>query len=242
MNAAKRRAIFARLHDLDPEPKGELNYNSSFQLLIAVILSAQATDKSVNKATAPLFAIAPDALAMRKLGEEGLAHYIRSIGLYRSKARNVIATCQQLIEHYDGNVPRDRAALEALPGVGRKTANVVLNIAFGEPVIAVDTHVFRISNRTGIAPGRNVKEVEEHLAKVVPQEFMLHAHHWLILHGRYVCLARRPRCPDCAIADLCEYEHKTPVAENTAAATPIAPITKKRATSNKAGKHAVRTR
>jgi endonuclease-3 len=210
MNAQKRHAIFARLREHDPHPVGELNYGTPFQLLVAVILSAQATDKSVNKATAPLFPVAPDAASMLALGEEGLAQYIRSIGLYRAKARNVIATCQLLIDKHAGEVPRDRAALEALPGVGRKTANVVLNIAFGEPVIAVDTHVFRVANRTGIAPGHNVKTVEAKLERTVPKEFLLHAHHWLILHGRYVCLARQPKCPSCTIADLCEFKHKTP--------------------------------
>ena len=210
MDAKRRHALFARLREADPEPRGELDYGSPFQLLVAVILSAQATDRSVNKATAGLFRAAPDAAAMLRLGEEGVAGHIRSIGLYRTKARNVIATCRLLIERHAGEVPRDRAALEALPGVGRKTANVVLNIAFGEPVIAVDTHVFRVANRTGLAPGRNVREVEARLEREVPAEFLRHAHHWLILHGRYVCLARRPRCPDCILYDLCEYPHKTP--------------------------------
>jgi endonuclease-3 len=210
MNARQRHALLARLRDANPEPRGELEYETPFQLLIAVILSAQATDRSVNKATSGLFRVAPDAASMLRLGEEGVASYIRSIGLYRTKARNVIATCRLLLEQHDGEVPRDRAALEALPGVGRKTANVVLNIAFGEPVIAVDTHVFRVANRTGLAPGRNVREVETRLEKEIPEEFLRHAHHWLILHGRYVCLARQPRCPACIVHDLCEYPNKTP--------------------------------
>jgi endonuclease-3 len=210
MNARQRYALLARLREANPEPRGELEFETPFQLLIAVILSAQATDRSVNKATAGLFKAAPDADSMLRLGEEGVASYIRSIGLYRTKARNVIATCQQLLELHGGEVPRDRTALEKLPGVGRKTANVVLNIAFGEPVIAVDTHVFRVANRTGLAPGRNVREVELRLQREVPQEFLLHAHHWLILHGRYVCLARQPRCPGCIIHEFCDFPHKTP--------------------------------
>lgn len=210
MTETDRRALLTRLRDADPEPQGELVYGSTFQLLIAVILSAQATDRSVNRATAGLFAEAPDAQAMLALGEAGVTRHIRSIGLYRTKARNIIATCSRLLEQHRGRVPRERAALEDLPGVGRKTANVVLNIAFGEPVIAVDTHVFRVANRTGLAPGRNVREVETRLEEVIPPEFMRNAHHWLILHGRYVCLARRPRCPTCLIGDLCRYPDKTP--------------------------------
>jgi endonuclease-3 len=249
MNAMQRHALFAHLQAANPHPRGELDYGSPFELLIAVILSAQATDKSVNKATARLFPVASTPQALLDLGEEGLTPYIRSIGLYKSKARNIIECCRLLLERHGGGVPRDRAALEALPGVGRKTANVVLNIAFGEPVIAVDTHVFRVSNRTGLAPGANVREVEDELARVVPAEFLLHAHHWLILHGRYVCLARRPRCPDCAIAELCEYPQKT------AAETPGAPIAPAQASTparrrprdgeaptRRSSRHAVRSR
>jgi endonuclease III len=208
MNAAKRAEIFARLRDANPAPTTELVYASSFQLLIAVILSAQATDKSVNAATRSLFADAPTPQAMLALGEERLAAYINRIGLFNTKARNVIATCRQLVEHHDGEVPNDRQALEALPGVGRKTANVVLNTAFGEPTIAVDTHIFRVANRTKLAPGKTVLEVEKKLMKAVPDEFKNDAHHWLILHGRYVCKARKPECWHCAIADLCEYPKK----------------------------------
>jgi len=186
-----------------------LIYRSSFQLLIAVILSAQATDKSVNKATKELFKVAKTAQQMLKLGESGLKSYIKTIGLFNSKAKNIIKTCSILVEQYQGKVPDNREALEALPGVGRKTANVILNTAFGQPTIAVDTHIFRVSNRTNIAPGRNVLEVEKKLLKFVPDEFKLDAHHWLILHGRYVCVARRPRCGACVIEDLCEYKHKT---------------------------------
>ena len=246
MNAMKRRAIFARLREADPEPRGELRYGSPFELLVAVILSAQATDKGVNKATERLFPAAPTPQAMLALGKAGLEPYIRSIGLYKGKARNIIATCRLLIERHGGEVPRDRAALEALPGVGRKTANVVLNIAFGEPVIAVDTHVFRVANRTGLAPGRNVREVEERLEKTVPDEFLLHAHHWLILHGRYVCVARRPKCPSCPIEDLCEYAHKTPADEPAAvqaeAPAPRRPTRTPAATGRKPGRHGVRAR
>jgi endonuclease-3 len=236
MNARQRHALLARLREANPDPRGELEYGSPFQLLVAVILSAQATDRSVNKATAGLFAAAPDAESMLRLGEEGVSSHIRSIGLYRTKARNVIATCQLLIERHGGEVPRDRAALEALPGVGRKTANVVLNIAFDEPVIAVDTHVFRVANRTGLAPGRNVREVEMRLLREVPQEFMRHAHHWLILHGRYVCLARQPRCPSCIINDLCEHPYKTP-GKRTADAEKTVPA----ASSKGSGKNVVRS-
>lgn len=210
MNERKRREIFARLRAANPHPESDLQYGSPFELLIAVILSAQATDRGVNRATGPLFRAAPTPQAILDLGEEGLVQYIRSIGLYRTKARNIIETCRLLIERHGGEVPRDRAALEALPGVGRKTANVILNVAFGEPVIAVDTHVFRVANRTGLAPGRNVRAVEEKLERVVPKEFLHDAHHWLILHGRYICTARKPRCGDCLIRDLCLYEDKTP--------------------------------
>ncbi|MBY0268846.1 MAG: endonuclease III [Burkholderiales bacterium] len=210
MNPAKRLAIFERFRSANPEPRGELEYASPFELLVAVILSAQATDKSVNRATGPLYRKANTPQAILKLGVPGLEQYIKSIGLYRTKAKNIIATCAILLEKHGGRVPRDRAALEELPGVGRKTANVVLNIAYGEPTIAVDTHIFRISNRTGLAPGKDVTAVEQKLLKVTPAEFKLHAHHWLILHGRYVCIARKPRCGACLINDLCEYRQKTP--------------------------------
>lgn len=209
MNPAKRQAIFERFRNANPEPRGELQYASPFELLVAVILSAQATDKSVNRATGPLYRKANTPQAMLKLGVPGLEQYIKSIGLYRTKAKNIIATCAILLEKHGGTVPRDRAALEELPGVGRKTANVVLNIAYGEPTIAVDTHIFRISNRTGLAPGKDVLAVEQKLLKVVPAEFRLHAHHWLILHGRYVCVARKPHCGACLIRDLCEFRQKT---------------------------------
>ena len=209
MNPAKRQAIFERFRNANPEPRGELQYASPFELLVAVILSAQATDKSVNRATGPLYRKANTPQALLKLGVAGLEQYIKSIGLYRTKAKNIIATCAILLEKHAGSVPRDRAALEELPGVGRKTANVVLNIAYGEPTIAVDTHIFRISNRTGLAPGKDVLAVEQKLLKVTPEEFRLHAHHWLILHGRYICIARKPRCGDCPIKDLCEFRQKT---------------------------------
>ena len=209
MNAAKRNEIFARLSAANPAPTTELEYASVFQLLVAVILSAQATDKSVNIATRKLFADAPTPQAILALGEDGLTEYINRIGLYNTKAKNVIATCRQLVEVHGGEVPHDRQALEALPGVGRKTANVVLNTAFGEPTIAVDTHIFRVANRTKLAPGKTVLDVEQKLMKAVPDEFKHDAHHWLILHGRYVCQARKPECWRCAIADLCEYKAKT---------------------------------
>ena len=212
MNAEKRRLLFERLREVNPRPTTELRYQTPFELLVAVILSAQATDKSVNQATARLFPVARTPQAIAALGEEGLAPYIRTIGLWSAKAKNLAAMSRLLLEHHGGEVPRHRAALEALPGVGRKTANVVLNTAFGEPTIAVDTHIFRVSNRTGLAPGRNVREVEERLLKRVPPEFRQDAHHWLILHGRYTCKARRPDCPHCVIADLCGYRHKTPPA------------------------------
>ncbi len=201
--------LFRRLRELDPHPTTELEYDTPFQLLIAVILSAQATDVGVNKATRRLFPKAGTPQAILKLGEEGLKRYINTIGLYNAKAKNVIATCQILIEQHGGEVPRERAALEALPGVGRKTANVVLNTAFGEPTIAVDTHIFRVANRTGLAPGKTVNAVEQKLLKAVPDEFIQDAHHWLILHGRYVCKARKPDCPHCVLADLCRYRPKT---------------------------------
>jgi endonuclease-3 len=209
MKPAVRREFFRRLRDANPDPRTELEYSTPFELLVAVILSAQATDRSVNLATPALFARARTPQAMLALGVEGLAGYIRSIGLYQGKARNIIATCRILVEHHGGVVPHDREALEALPGVGRKTANVILNVAYGEPVIAVDTHIFRVANRTGLAPGRTVRAVEDRLMKAVPEEFRQHAHHWLILHGRYVCKARRPDCPSCPTADLCTYLHKT---------------------------------
>jgi endonuclease-3 len=209
MNAEKRHLIFERLRDATPAPETELDYASPFELLISVILSAQATDVSVNLATQKLFPVANTPAKVLALGVEGLTPYIRNIGLYNTKARNVIKTCQILIEQHDGEVPRDRAALEALPGVGRKTANVVLNTAFGEPTIAVDTHVFRVANRTRIARGKTVREVEDRLVRLVPAEFKDFAHHWLILHGRYVCTARKPHCGACPIEDLCEYPHKT---------------------------------
>jgi endonuclease-3 len=210
MNAAKRREIFARLQAANPHPTTELEYDTPFQLLIAVLLSAQATDKSVNIATRKFFPAYGTPQALLALGEEGLADYIKTIGLYRTKAKNTIATCKILLEQHGGEVPQTREALEALPGVGRKTANVVLNTAFGQPTMAVDTHIFRVSNRTGIAPGKNVLEVEQKLEKFVPREYMQDAHHWLILLGRYVCVARKPKCPQCGISDLCEFKQKTP--------------------------------
>ena len=200
----------SRLRAANPQPRTELIYASPFELLVAVILSAQATDKSVNKATAELFRTAKTPAAVLALGAKGLSKYIKSIGLYNAKAKNLIAMSRLLLERHAGEVPTAREALEELPGVGRKTANVILNTAFGQPTIAVDTHIFRVANRTGIAPGKTVREVEDKLVKFVPLEFRLDAHHWLILHGRYVCKARRPACPVCIIADLCEYRHKTP--------------------------------
>ena len=208
MNAAKRREIYARLASNTPNPTTELRYESPFELLVAVILSAQATDVSVNKATEKLFAAANSPTAFLELGEERLKSYIKTIGLFNSKAKNIHRACEILVEEHDSVVPRDRESLEALPGVGRKTANVILNTAFGEPTIAVDTHIFRVSNRTGLAPGKNVDAVEQRLLKMTPEEFKLNAHHWLILHGRYVCKARKPDCAQCIIADLCEYKEK----------------------------------
>ena len=210
MNPQKRQEIFTRLRAANPEPRTELLYKSPFELLVSVILSAQATDKSVNKATAALFPVADSPAAMLALGLKGLSTYIKSIGLYNAKAKNIIAMCKLLLERHGGEVPSTREALEELPGVGRKTASVILNTAFGQATIAVDTHIFRVANRTGIAPGKTVREVEDKLLKFVPEQFRLDAHHWLILHGRYVCKARRPECPTCIIADLCEYRHKTP--------------------------------
>ena len=209
MKKADIEQFYRRLREANPAPTTELAYATPFQLLIAVILSAQATDVGVNKATARLFPAAPTPDAMLALGEEGLAEYIKTIGLYRTKAKNVIATCRLLVERHGGEVPADRAALEALPGVGRKTANVVLNTAFGEPTIAVDTHIFRLGNRTGLAPGKTVLDVERKLLKVTPDEFKKDAHHWLILHGRYVCKARKPECGRCVVADLCGFKGKS---------------------------------
>ena len=208
MDARQCARIFRRFQKLRPQPTTELRYRSAFELLIAVILSAQCTDVAVNKATRKLFARARTPKSILALGASGLTPYIRSIGLHNSKAANIIATCQALIERHDGQVPRTREALQALPGVGRKTANVILNTAFGEPVIAVDTHIFRVSNRTGVAPGRTVREVEDGLMRQVPEAFLKDAHHWLILHGRYTCTARRPKCSECGISDLCEWPER----------------------------------
>ena len=208
MNKEKRSEIFRRLKKANPAPKTELKHKSNFELLISVILSAQATDVSVNKATKDLYKVANTPKKVLDLGESGLKKYIKSIGLYNSKAKNIIKTCKILIEEYNCRIPQDRETLQKLPGVGRKTANVVLNNAFGQPTIAVDTHIFRVSNRTGIAPGKNVLQVEQKLEKFVPEEYKLHAHHWLILHGRYTCIARSPKCAECSINDLCEYRGK----------------------------------
>lgn len=211
MNKAKRIEILTRLRDNNPHPTTELQFSSPFELLIAVILSAQATDVSVNKATAKLFPVANTPQAILDLGLDGLKSYIKTIGLYNSKAENILKTCRDLIDKHQGEVPQTREALEALAGVGRKTANVVLNTAFGQPTIAVDTHIFRVSNRTNFAPGKDVLKVEEKLLKVVPDEFKVDVHHWLILHGRYTCIARKPRCGSCIIEDLCEYADKTDI-------------------------------
>ena len=209
MNEQQRREIFERLRALNPHPATELEYSTPFELLVAVILSAQATDRSVNVATRRLFKDANTPAAVLALGVEGLSAYVRSIGLYQGKTKNIIATCRRLLDEHGGRVPDRREDLEALPGVGRKTANVILNTAFGQPTIAVDTHLFRVANRTGLAPGKTVREVEDRLMRRVPAEFLHDAHHWLILHGRYVCKARHPDCPACPIADLCEYKQKT---------------------------------
>ena len=209
MNKTKRTEIFIRLREANPEPTTELEYNSTFELLIAVILSAQATDVGVNKATRKLFPVANTPQAILDLGLDGLKNYIKTIGLYNSKAENVMKTCAALVEQHNSEVPDNRKDLEALPGVGRKTANVVLNTAFRQPAMAVDTHIFRVSNRTGIAPGKNVRQVEDRLMRLTPREFLLDAHHWLILHGRYTCVARKPRCGSCIIEDLCEFKDKT---------------------------------
>jgi endonuclease-3 len=209
MNADKRRAIFQRLKDENPAPTTELNYSNPFELLIAVMLSAQMTDKGVNKATEKLFPVADTPAAILALGEERLKEHLKTINFCNTKVKNVLKTCQILLDAHGGEVPEDRAALEALPGVGRKTANVILNTAFGHPVMAVDTHIFRVSNRTKLAPGKDVREVEDKLTRLVPKEFLHDAHHWLILHGRYVCVARKPRCAACVIYDLCEFKEKT---------------------------------
>jgi len=220
MNPAKRHEIFSRLRAANPHPTTELEYTTPFELLVAVVLSAQSTDKGVNLATRKLFPKANTPEAIYALGETGLADAIKTIGLYKSKARHLIATCRMLIEQHHSTVPADRASLEALPGVGRKTANVILNTAFGQPTMAVDTHIFRVANRIGLAPGKTVLEVERKLLKTIPDEFRIDAHHWLILHGRYVCQARKPKCSECIIADLCEYKHKTlPAPANEKAST-----------------------
>jgi endonuclease III len=211
MDKKKVNEIFKRLKAHTPEPTTELKYKTPFELLIAVILSAQSTDVGVNKATEKLYAVANTPDKILKLGLRGLKRFIKTIGLYNTKAKNIMLTCKLLLERHDGQVPADRAALEALPGVGRKTANVILNTAFGQPTIAVDTHIFRVANRTGLAPGRNVLEVENALMQAVPARYLHDAHHWLILHGRYTCVARKPRCPACVIEDLCEYPHKTQI-------------------------------
>jgi endonuclease-3 len=230
MKAADRVEFFRRLAELDPEPRTELEYGSTFELLVAVALSAQATDVGVNKATRKLFPVANTPQAILDLGEEGLKRYISTIGLYHAKAKNIIATCRLLLERHGGEVPGNREDLEALPGVGRKTANVVLNIAFGQPTIAVDTHIFRVGNRTGLARGKTPLDVERQLLKVVPQQYRQHAHHWLILHGRYTCQARKPRCPQCIVADLCRYPQRlrTPADTTATIARPRASTSRKR--------------
>ncbi|MEO8102859.1 MAG: endonuclease III [Betaproteobacteria bacterium] len=213
MKPAERHEFFRRMRERNPNPRSDLQYASPFELLVAVILSAQATDKSVNIATDKLYPVANTPQALLTLGEENLIPYIQTIGLFRTKAKNVIATCRMLVEQHDGKVPHSREALEALPGVGRKTANVVLNVAFGEPTMAVDTHIFRISNRMGLAPGKDVIAVEQKLLKVVPAEFRSHAHHWLILHGRYTCVARKPKCGQCTVFDICGFREKAKYVE-----------------------------
>ena len=212
LSKAEINELFRRLHELEPEPKTELNYHNHFTLLVAVVLSAQATDVGVNKATKALFEIADTPEKMLTLGEDRLRQYIKTIGLYKTKAKNVIGLSQKLIAEMNGQIPNDRKALESLPGVGRKTANVVLNVAFGQPTMAVDTHIFRVSNRTGLAPGKTPLEVEQNLLKVVPKAYAKYAHHWLILHGRYTCIARKPKCYNCIIADICKFKDKTKVA------------------------------
>ena len=228
MNKQKRHEIYSRLKAGNPHPTTELEYANPFQLLIAVLLSAQATDVSVNKATRRLFADAPDPARMYALGAEGLMPYIQTIGLFRTKAKNTIETCRILLAEHGGEVPRERAALEALPGVGRKTANVVLNTAFGEPTIAVDTHVFRVGNRTGLSDGKTPNEVEAQLMRITPQKYLHGAHHWLILHGRYTCIARKPECPRCVIADICLYKDKTRAIASTKKPAPSGAKSKKR--------------
>ncbi|MCA2997476.1 MAG: endonuclease III [Rhodocyclaceae bacterium] len=213
MKADARQEFFRRMQEINPQPKSDLQYSTPFELLIAVILSAQATDKSVNVATAKLFPLANTPAAILALGEEMLTEYIKTIGLFRSKAKNVIKACEVLLAQHGGEVPSSREALEALPGVGRKTANVVLNIAFGQPTMAVDTHIFRISNRMGMAPGKDVLAVEKKLLKIVPEQFMMHAHHWLILHGRYTCIARKPKCGACPVYDICGFRKKADYVE-----------------------------
>ncbi len=208
MNKEKRYEIFSRWREANPSPKTELNYSSPFELLVAVALSAQSTDKGVNKATAKLFPVANTPKTIYALGEDGLKEYIKTIGLYNSKAKHIIQACKMLVELHDSVIPENREALEALPGVGRKTANVILNTAFGHPTMAVDTHIFRVGNRTGIAKGKNVVEVEKKLLRFIPKEFMVDAHHWLILHGRYICVARKPKCAACLISDLCDFKEK----------------------------------
>ena len=221
LSAGEVTEVFRRFHAAEPNPKTELKYTSPFTLLVAVVLSAQATDAGVNRATPALFAQADTPEKMVKLGVEKVTELIRTIGLFRTKAKNVVALSRILVEEHGGDVPRSREALEALPGVGRKTANVVLNVAFGEPTIAVDTHIFRVANRTGLAPGKAPFDVEQGLERVIPAEYKLHAHHWLILHGRYICLARRPRCPDCLIADICRFPDKTPPVDRTGDGEPV---------------------
>lgn len=238
MNQNQRRELFARLKSLNPKPATELEYRSPFELMIAVILSAQATDKSVNQATRKLYKVASTPAQIRALGVTGLSDFIKTIGLYNAKAKNIIATCTLLLEQHHGQVPRTREALEALPGVGRKTANVILNTAFGEPTIAVDTHIFRIANRTGLAPGKNVLQVENKLLKLVPEEYKLDAHHWLILHGRYVCKARKPDCGHCVLNDLCDYKYKSTSNETPVALFPAIQTTNRlKPTARKSGQH-----
>ncbi|MDE2197042.1 MAG: endonuclease III [Gammaproteobacteria bacterium] len=233
MNPEKRAAIFARLKQANPRPSTELAYRTPYELLVSVVLSAQATDKSVNLATGKLFPVANTPAAMLRLGETSLKRYIKTIGLFNTKARNIITAARLLLEKHGGEVPRDRESLEALPGVGRKTANVVLNTAFGEPTIAVDTHIFRVANRTGLAPGKNVRAVEDRLLKLTPERYKQDAHHWLILHGRYVCKARKPECWRCVIADLCEYRHKTPAPDARSAGNRQSTISKPARTPRK---------
>ncbi|WP_239590895.1 endonuclease III [Vitreimonas flagellata] len=228
LTKAKAEELYARLAEIRPDPRTELEYTNAYTLLVAVVLSAQATDKGVNRATAPMFKIADTPAKMLKLGEDGVASYIKTIGLWRNKAKNVIALSQALIDHHDGEVPRDREALEALPGVGRKTANVVLMEVFGEGTIAVDTHVFRVGNRTGLSDGKTPNEVEAQLMRITPQKFIHGAHHWLILHGRYTCIARKPECPRCVIADICLYKDKTRAIASTKKPAPSGAKSKKR--------------